>query len=255
MNPILEKDVSVIASADDVSVQLPITRPTGKVRVKRRSFFADYGEPVAPRSVPLTQDCYVEWQIGYDLLATKENAGKTCLSATSFKNYKGEMKFAYELAEITHHSLNLGLIGRNDILDCVSRISAIDDKNTFEETASISRTNPKEATINGLKFHAMLVTYPLFVHRFGRYEIISEIVIREKQRAIGAQAMLYLCIPITSLLFSKPVIGRTLDAKETATWKIGQEEAQLALELFNVFGMLSPKHRFDVLQILKTLAP
>ena len=53
----------------------------------------------------------------------------------------------------------------------------------------------------------------LFVHRFGRYEIISEIVIREKQRAIGAQA-------------------------------IGKEEVQLALELFNVFGRLSPKTSF-----------
>ena len=132
-------------------------------------------------------------------------------------------------------------------------IEAIEDKSTFEETASISRTNPREETINGLKFHSMQVTYPLFVHRFGQYEIISEILIKEKQRAVGAQAMLYLCVPISALRFNKPAIGRVLDAKERGRWDIGREEALLALELFNVFGMLSPKHRFDVLQILKIL--
>lgn len=254
MKSIQDNDVSVVATDTTMSVKLPLTCPTGKVRIKRRSFFADYGEPVAPRSISLTQDCYVEWQIGYDLLATKENTDRTCLSGVTFKNYKGEEKFAYELAEIAYHSLHQGKIGKEDILDCMSRVEAVEDKNTFEETASISRTNPREEIINGLKFHSMLVTYPLFVHRFGRYEIISEIVIREKQRAVGAQAMLYLCLPITSLAFKEPVLGRTLDAKECATWMIGRTEAQLALELFNVFGMLSPKHHFDVLQILKLLA-
>ena len=112
---------------------------------------------------------------------------------------------------------------------------------------------PKEETINGLKFYAMKVTYPLFVHRFGQYEIISEILIKEKQRAVGAQAMLYLCIPVSVLNFNRPVFGGTLDAKERGKWQVGKEEAQLSLELFNVFGMLSPKHRFDVLQILKVL--
>ena len=67
--------------------------------------------------------------------------------------------------------------------------------------------------------------------------------------------MLYVCLPITSLRFKKNIIGRTLDAKETADWVVGADEAALALELFRIFGMLSPKHRFDVLAILKMLFP
>lgn len=247
------KDVEITSTRGSVSVLLPLTLPTGKVRVKLRSFFSDYGEPVASRSVPISQSCYVEWQIGYDLLATPDNASKTSLSAFPFENYKGERKFAYELAEIVHFALKGGLIHREDVLNCARRIEGIEEKATFEETAVISRTIPKEETINGLKFYAMKVTYPLFVHRFGQYEIISEILIKEKQRAVGAQAMLYLCIPVSVLNFNRPVFGRTLDAKERGKWQVGKEEAQLSLELFNVFGMLSPKHRFDVLQILKVL--
>ncbi len=101
----------------------------------------------------------------------------------------------------------------------------------------------------------MIVKYPMLVHKFGQYDIYAEVIIREKQRAVGTQAMLYVCLPITTLQFKQNAIGRVLDAKETGVWPIGQDEAKLALELFRVFGMLSPKHRFDVLAILKMLFP
>ena len=230
-----------------------MTKPTGKIRVKRRSFFADYGEPVAPRQVALSQSNYVEWQIGYDLLATSENLEKTTLKDKLFRNYKEELKLAYELSEIVYYAKEKGLIDIADIEKCYYGIKEVKPESTFEETASISRTNPKERMINGLPFYEMSVSYPLFVHRFGQYEIFAEIMIREKQKAVGTQAMLYVCLPLTSLKFSTNPIGRTLDAKECAEWHIGEEEAMLALELFRVFGMLSPKHRYDVMEILKTL--
>ena len=43
---------------------------------------------------------------------------------------------------------------------------------------------------------------------FGDYEIIAEITIREKQRAVGTQSMLYFCFPITELKSEDPLIGR-----------------------------------------------
>lgn len=47
---------------------------------------------------------YVEWQIGYDLLANEENKNYTSLKNT-FTNYKKELKYAYELSEIVYYSL------------------------------------------------------------------------------------------------------------------------------------------------------
>lgn len=232
-----------------------MTKPTGKIRIKRRSFFAEYGEPVAPRQTVLSQANYVEWQIGYDLLASSENAHKTSLRDRTFRNYKQERKYAYELSEIVYYAQQHGLVEVDEIQECHSQIGNVPDVATFEETASISRTNPRERTINGLSFYEMNVSYPLFVHRFGQYEIFAEIMIREKQKAIGTQAMLYVCIPLTSLDFEVAPLGRTLNSKECAQWRIGREEARLALELFRVFGMLSPKHRYDVREILKLLFP
>ena len=249
------EEAKVINNPDGLFVNLPLTKPTGKIRVKRRSFFADYGEPIAPRQIPLSQSSYVEWQIGYDLLASEENKGRTSLGEMTFRNYKGESKFAYELSEIVLYACQHDLIGKLEIAKCVSDIRAIQESNTFEITSSISRTNPKEVSINGLAFYEMNVSYPLFVHRFGRYEIFAEIMIREKQRAVGTQAMLYVCLPITTLTFLQQPIGRKLEAKECAEWHIGREEATLSLELFRVFGMLSPKHRHDVLSILEMLFP
>lgn len=249
------EEAKVINKPEVVFVSLPMTKPTGKVRIKRRSFFADYGEPVAPRQIALSQSNYVEWQIGYDLLACPENAVKTSLSDHIFSNYKKEKKYAYELSEIAYYAFLHGFICLSDIQECYDLIKNIPSEDTFEETASISRTNPRKRMINGLSFYEMNVSYPLFVHRFGQYEIFAEIMIREKQKAVGTQAMLYVCLPLTTVRFARDPFGRTLDSKECAQWRIGKEEAELALELFRVFGMLSAKHRHDVMEILKMLFP
>lgn len=249
------EDAKVVDEAKGVFVNLPLTKPTGKIRVKRRSVFSEYGLPVRPRQDPLTQTNYVEWQIGYDLLANEENQVKTSLADLTFENYKGETKFAYELSEIVFYAKKHGLLDDAAICDCYENIRSVKEIETFEATADITRTNPKIVQKNGLEFYEMHVSYPLFVHRFGQYEIYAEIVIREKQKAVGTQAMLYVCLPVMALKFAKEPIGRVLAAKECGEWHIGKEEAGLALELFRVFGMLSPKHRHDVLAILEMLFP
>ena len=248
-------EAKVINTQSALFVNLPLTKPKGKIRIKRRSFFADYGESVAPRQIPLSQSSYVEWQIGYDIPASAENARKTSLTDMTFSNYKGEDKFAYELSEVILFARQHGLIDDSEIKKCFMDINAVPDANTFEESSSISRTHPREVFVNGLPFYEMNVSYPLFVHRFGQYEIFAEIMIREKQHAVGTQAMLYVCLPITALSFRHQPLGRTLESKECAEWHIGQEEAKLSLELFRVFGMLSPKHRHDVMSILHMLFP
>ena len=108
-------EAMVITSQGELFVNLPLTKPTGKIRIKNRSFFAEYGMPIAPRRTPLTQSSYLEWQIGYDLLKSDENAGKTSLSEMTFSNYKDETKYAYELSEIVFYAHGNGLIKDSDI--------------------------------------------------------------------------------------------------------------------------------------------
>lgn len=240
-----------------LKISLPLTQPTGKIRIKERTFFGDYGIPFASRQEKLGINNYIEWQIGYDLEATVDNQCKTSLNEYSFINYKGIRKFAYELSELLFYSAKMRLISDEEIKTLYKQISSISETGTIEqmETMAISRTNPMPTVLNGLDFYKMIVQYPLLVHKFGKYDIYAEILVREKQRAVGTQAMLYLCLPITSLHFKECPLGRILQAKETADWVIENNEAKLALELFRIFGMLSPKHRFDVLAILRMLFP
>lgn len=239
--------------SNQISVMLPLTQPTGKIRVKERNSFYEYGLPVAVRQTPLTLRHYVEWQIGYDLLNNEENRNKTLLSDKIFSNNKGESKLPYELAEILYYSYRRNLISIDRINDTFNQIVHTERTLDVMEEMQISRTNPIQVNINSVDFYKMHISYPLLVHRFGQYDIYAEIAIKEKQRAVGVQPMLYVCLPLSSLTFEQNYQGRILNPKECAKWIISSDEAKLSLELFRIFGMLSEKHKFDVSQILRTL--
>lgn len=250
-------NAKVSISSNELKVILPLTKPTGKIRIKERSFFGDYGLPVAARTKELGLTNYVEWQIGYDLLANSSNKSRTSLQDCTFVNYKGERKYAYELSEILYYSVKQGFISIEQINATYIKIKGVSESDTLEkrEDMAICRTNPRLVNVNGIDFFRMTVKYPMLAHKFGQYDIYAEVIIKEKQRAVGTQAMLYVCLPITSLRCKRSIIGRPLEAKETADWIINENEAALALELFRIFGMLSPKHRFDILAILEMLFP
>lgn len=125
-----------IISKNPLSISLPLTAPTGKIRVKQRDTFSEYGQPVAVKTTKMQNSNYVEWQIGYDLLANED-------------------------------------------------------------------------------------------------------LTKEKQRAVGVQPMLYVCIPITELEFKKQVIGRPLETKEYGKWNVTLDVAEFSLEVFKMFGMLT----------------
>jgi len=253
----------VFVSENELKVTLPLTKPTGKIRIKERSFFGDYGLPVAGRKQKLGLTNYVEWQIGYDLPVIEpkktkvSNKSKTSLRELTFKSYKNDLKYVYESSEILYYSVKRRLLSFKQIEAAYAKIKNVSEPDTLEmrEDMAVCRTNPQPAKVNGVDFFRMTVKYPMLVHKFGKYDIYAEVAIKEKQKAVGTQAMLYVCLPITSLRFRKNIIGRTLDLNETADWVVGKKEAALSLEVFRILGMLSPKHRFDALAILETLFP
>ena len=249
--------VRVVADGKGLKVVLPLTQSSGKVRVKERSFFYEYGMPFATRQKKLGLKNYVEWQISYDFAPKKGEPMLTSLDGMTFRDYAQKRKYAYELGEMLFYAHREGLLSDEDVANLCGQVAALPPEATFSEMDSlqICRTHPRKTTVNGLEFHKMEVKYPLLARRFGEYDIYAEVMVKEKQKGVGIQPMLYVCIPITSLVFAKNAIGRTLDAKETAEWTIGSTEAALVLELFRIFGMLSPKHRHDILALLKMLFP
>jgi hypothetical protein len=108
-------------------------------------------------------------------------------------------------------------------------------------------------TINSLEFQTLTIEYPQLLYKFDNYEIIAEITIKEKQRAVGTQPMLYFCFPITELQAENLLVGRTAEVKEFADFVFDENNAFIILEMIKIFGMLSSSHKFDTLQILTTI--
>lgn len=237
-----------------ILVNIPLATPTGKIRIKSRSVFNEYGIPHATRSKPLNQNNYVEWQIGYDV--EEKEKDKSSLPHISFIAYNGKKKVLYELSEYLYYFYSWGMFNHSEIMEIIDFLSHLEEENLLSNhrNCQITRTHPVEKQINNTTFFAMTLMYPQLIHKFGIYEIIAEITIREKQRAVGVQPMLYLCFPITEIRTSKPIIGRIAQVKETGHFVLDESNYRIVIEMVRIFGMLSPSHHKDSLEILKAIS-
>ena len=236
-----------------ILVDIPLTTHTGKIRIKSRSMFYEYGKPHATRRDPLTQNNYVEWQIGYDLEYEKRDSSS--LPHISFIAYNGKKKILYELSEYLYYFYSWDVITLSELRSTLEFLSGLKEENLLSNhpDCQITRTHPVEKQINDATFFGMTLNYPQLVYKFGKYEIIAEITIREKQRAVGIQPMLYLCFPITELQASENLIGRIAQVKETAQFVIDKGNYGIVIEMVKLFGMLSPSHHKDILEILNSI--
>lgn len=240
----------------ELYVEMPLTTQTGKIRVKSRNILHEYGTPVAARREHFANKHYIEWQIGYDVnIKDKEKMSLTGLGDINFNNSKGETKALYELSEYLYYFCKFNIINRNDILDIINYLSDINDNELVEnnEEYAITRTHPIETTISGIDFYKSIIKYPLLIHKFDIFDIIVEIVVREKQRAVGVQPMLYVCFSITELQPAdgkSQLLGRCADTKEVAYLILNERHKSFILKSFKIFGILSRPHKSDMISIL-----
>lgn len=232
-----------------IEESIPLTMPTGKFRVKSRSMYYEYGQPFSSRSSQFTGKNYVEWQISYDSISKPDHHPSI--------TYEGreKTKFLVELPFYFYQFFQWGIISHRAVTDFIDYLENIDRENLIDrhEHCRISRTHPDTIEINGIPFASMTLRYPQLVYHFQQYEIIAEITVREKQRAVGVQPMLYFYIPISELDAHPPLIGRTAKLKEAARFTFSENNHEAVLQMMKIFGILSDRHREDVLRIVRTL--
>ena len=240
----------------ELVVAIPLTKGTDKTRIKSRSILNEYGIPVSTKKEAFTQKCYVEWQIGYDVVKSdEEKLKKTTLKDFSFIGANGKEKTLYELSEYIKYFYDWKVVSKEDlnaIKTYLSNLSENDFLDTNVELA-IKRTHPINKTINGFNFMWTKVEYPLLVYKFDKFEIVAEIKITEKQYAIGTQPMLYLCFPVTELENSEKLLGRTAETNECANFVINNKNINVFLEMFKLFGTLSKNHNKDIITIIDVI--
>lgn len=243
-------------SEHKIEVPILLTAVSGKIRIKNRSIVNEYGTPVAVRRDGFALSNYIEWQIGYDVVKNEtDKLAESSLSETEFVGANGKTKALYELSEYIWYFYKWGVVSRRDLEDAVSRLNAIPCNNLIDNNSElqIDRSHPIAKNINGFDFEYTQVKYPLLIHKFNGYEIVTEIKITEKQYAVGTQPMLYLCFPITELKTQNNLIGRTANVKEIAHFEITENNISVFLEMLQMFGTLSNSHKHDILQIINTI--
>lgn len=243
----------------EIKVAIPLTKGTDKTRIKKRSMLNEYGIPVSTKSEPFSQRCYVEWQIGYDVITSKaEKLKKTTLKDLRFIGANGKEKALYELSEYIKYFYNWNIVTKQQIVNIKTYLQKMTNDDFLDNPIAhpelaIKRTSFVKKQINNFDFMWTKVEYPLLVYKFGNFEIVTEIIIKEKQYAIGIQPMLYLCFPITELENSQNLLGRTAKTKEFASFKIDRNNIFVFVEMLKLFGTLSRNHNADVISIIDTI--
>lgn len=241
---------------NEIKVAIPLTKGTDKTRIKKRSILNEYGIPVSTKSEAFTQSCYVEWQIGYDVITSDtEKLEKTTLKDLRFIGANGKEKALYELSEYLKYFYDWKVISKESLINIEKYLKQLSEDNFLDTNPelSIKRTHPISKTINDFNFMWTKVEYPLLVYKFGKFEIVAEIKITEKQYAIGTQPMLYLCFPITELENSENLLGRTARTKEFANFVINDKNINVFLEMLKLFGTLSKNHNKDAISIINVI--
>ncbi len=248
--------IKISKKEQKIEVPILLTTVSGKIRIKNRSILNEYGTPVATRRDGFKQSNYVEWQIGYD--AVKKDTTKlseTTLSNTSFIGANGKEKALYELSEYIYYFYEWNILTNKDLNEIETYLDKIPDSDLISNNSKlqIDRSHPVNKRINDFSFEYTQVKYPLLIYKFGKYEIITEIKITEKQYAVGTQPMLYLCFPITELKAKSALIGRVAEIKEIAYFDITKNNIKTFTEILKMFGTLSENHKHDIIEIIKVI--
>lgn len=236
------KLVRIEAQTNSVRVRLPLTDVTGKVRVKEKSSDG-FGLPIAPSKVALGEKHYLEWQIGYD---TPDPKDITVVPEIKFTR-KGETKYGHELSKILFESVRLGILSTNELVRELELLQK-NSTRTFEESRAVEVEVSTNTTADG--FQSAVQKLPQFTKITPHGSV--QIQLKQKQRAVGYQAMIYVCLPMDEVLAmdSSPRKAGPAKSKETVCYDFTNENASFLLDIVHAFGIASQQHNEDIRKIL-----
>jgi hypothetical protein len=239
------KQVLVFTNGDSVRVRLPLTDVTGKVRLKEISLDG-FGIPVAPSKTVLGEKHYLEWQIGYDIPNTNS---PSVVPEIKFQR-NGEPKYGHELAKIIFEAVRIGILSTNDLIREVEALKKIQPAE-FEESRAVQVEVSTNTTADG--FQSAVQRLPQFTKTTPHGSV--QIQLKQKQRAVGYQAMVYVCLPMNQVLDMNGNLRKPGPAKskETVYYDFNRDNAAFILDIIRAFGMASQQHNEDIRQILETI--
>lgn len=234
-------------TADAVRVRLPLTDVTGKVRPKLRTEDGN-GEALAPTKVALGAKHFLEWQISYD---TRDATAPNVVREIEFTR-RGETKFGAELSKMLVEALRAGVIVTNDLLRERDRLAKLLEVTLEEREGTTVEKAPLELTGSALPdgFTRWTQKTPQFLRETEHGWI--QIQMKPRQRAVGSQAMVYVCLPLDRVLAADGSLRPPGPAKskETVQYDFTRARAGFLLDIVRAFAIASRQHNEDMGQIL-----
>ena len=134
-------------SSQFVKLLFPLTTHAGKIRVKKRKDIFYQGLPVATRQTPLDSDCYLEWQISYDLRKDNVNFEKHYVSVKNkgeIRNERQELtgRYIYELSDYLIEIVKQKFIRLEEIKKMLKEIKG--ENEFLIDELEIYRSHPKK---------------------------------------------------------------------------------------------------------------
>ena len=225
-------------------IELPLTNPTGKIRVKRRNKVSNYGLPIATRTEKFTKDDYVEWQISY---ATQNPPEESKVDDIIIN----ENQIGFELTKLLLECIKLRIFSNEDICELEDFINNVQPEETLEENEKIFRENNLQEIKGGFK--KFVEKIPIFIKRNEEEGYFVEIILRHKQYAVGLQAMVYLCLYVEKLMDrdGNSLIGRVANIREFGQLGIRTENKMIVKDVVKAFAIASWQHKNDIFNILE----
>jgi R.Pab1 restriction endonuclease len=225
-----------------VRVRLPLTDVTGKVRVKEKSSDG-FGLPVAPMKTSLNEKYYLEWQIGYDIPNT--NSPTVVPEIKYIRN--GETKYGHELSRIIFEAVRIGILSTNDLIREIDSLKKI-PPTKFEESQIVQVEVSTNNSADG--FQSAIQRLPQFTKTTPHGWV--QIQLKQKQRAVGYQAMVYVCLPMNEVLTmdGSPRHAGNAKSKETVYYDFNRANTAFLLDIIDAFGIASQQHNEDMQNIL-----
>src|SRR5205814_10135405 len=94
-------------------------------------------------------------------------------------------RYIYELSDLLIEILRKGFINLNYLKKLLQEVQ--DEKKLIEDELEVYRTHPKEYKFNGYTFWKSTIEHPLLIYEIQGLILKIEIIIKEKQKAIGIQ--------------------------------------------------------------------
>ncbi len=230
----------------ELIIELPLTTPTGKIRVKRRSETSNYGLPVASRRESFTKDDYIEWEISY---ATQNPPEESKVEEIVINNNQ----IGFELTKLLYEGIKQKILSNKDIDELEKFINSVQPTETLEENEKIFRENDLQEIKGGFKKFVEKV--PLFIKKNEQKDYFIEIILKHRGYAVGLQAMVHLCIYIKTLKDknASSLIGRTAEVREFSIFKVTSWNKELITDVIKAFAIASLQHKNDISNILEQI--